>query len=111
MHHLRLLIVVLATLFVLAVAVMALVHRTQPAAVPGDIIIIKGGSLTIECPNNTACLEDSGNGKYDHKENKDKSKNKKIQLIVVKDEDGNVLGSFGKANFQNGKPTIEITYK
>lgn len=118
MHHLRLLLIALATILVLALGVLALVNRsTQLLPVPGDdIIIIKGGSLTIQCPDNIDCLEASdGKGKYAHKWNKeevkDKSKAKKIRLIVIKDESGKVLGSFSDVNFPNGKPSIEITYK
>jgi hypothetical protein len=108
MRSLRLLIIALAVIFLLAFVASALINR--PAAPSDDVIIIKGGSLTIQCPGESDCLTASGKGKYEHKDNKD-PKSKKVQLIVVKDEDGNVLGSFSKANFPNGKPSIEITYK
>ncbi len=119
MHHLRLFLIALATILVLALGVLALVNRSTqtPEVPPGDdIIIIKGGSLTIQCPGYVDCLEaGDGKGKYAHKSNKeevkDKTKAKKIRLIVVKDEAGNVLGSFSSVNFPNGKPAIEITYK
>ena len=34
----------------------------------------------------------------------------KIHKIVVKDEDGNVLGTFDEDSFPNGKPSVEIYY-
>ncbi len=109
MRSLRLLIIALAVIFLLAFVASALINR--PAVAPSDdVIIIKGGSLTIQCPGESDCLTASGKGKYEHKDNKE-PKSKKVQLIVVKDEDGNVLGSFSKANFPNGKPSVEITYK
>ncbi len=116
MHHLRLLVIALATILVLSFGALALVSRSTQVMPGDDVIIIKGGSLIIECPNNTDCLDPSdGKGKYPHKGNKeeakDKSKAKKIRLIVVKDEAGKVLGSFSDANFPSGKASIEITYK
>jgi hypothetical protein len=119
MHHLRLLILALTIVMVLAFAALALVvgKSDQSLPIPGDdVIIIKGGSLTIQCPNNTDCLDPSdGKGKYPHKGNKDEGKPgntpKKIKLIVVKDESGRVLGSFSDVNYPNGKASVEITYK
>ena len=116
MHHLRLILIAMAIIIALAFAALALVSKTEQLLPGDDIIIIKGGSLTIQCPANTDCLDPSdGKGKYPHKNNKDESKPgvkpKKIQLIVVKDEQGNILGRFSDANFPNGKATIEITYK
>ncbi|HEX9628498.1 MAG TPA: hypothetical protein VF961_00640, partial [Pyrinomonadaceae bacterium] len=57
MRQLRLLIIALATIGVLALAAYALVSRPVPQ-VPGDDIIIKGGSLEIQCGVNmgTDCL-------------------------------------------------------
>jgi hypothetical protein len=109
MQHLRLVIIALVAILMLALVVAA--SFVEPSVPGDDVIIIKGGSLIIQCPKNVDCFEASGNGKYDHKENKDPSKHKKVQLIEVKDESGKVIGSFSSVNFPNGKPTIEITYK
>ncbi len=116
MPNLRLLLIALATILMLAFGVLALVNRSTQQMPGDDIIIIKGGSLTLQCPGYVDCLEASdGKGKYNHKGNKDEvkdpSKKKKVRLIVIKDDAGNVLGSFSDVNFPNGKPSIEITYK
>ena len=80
----------------------------QPLPVlDGDPIILKGGSLTIQCQLNDNCLPfDAVTKKHEHKD-----KYKKIQRIIIKDESGNVLANVSKVNFPNGKPTIEIYYK
>jgi hypothetical protein len=76
---------------------------------PGDDIIIKGGSLEIQCGSNqgTDCLGTNDNtGKYKHKQS-----GKHITKIVVKDSNGvkmfdsSVFPTFGN------KPEIDITYK
>jgi len=108
MRQLRLLIIALATIGVLALAAYALVSRPAPQA-PGDDIIIKGGSLEIQCGVNlgTDCLGANDNtGKY-----KAKQQLKHIAKVVVKDSSGvkvfdsSVLPTFGN------KPEIDITYK
>ncbi len=108
MRQLRLLIIALATIGVLALAAYALVSRPAPQA-PGDDIIIKGGSLEIQCGVNlgTDCLGANDNtGKY-----KAKQQLKHISKVVVKDSSGvkvfdsSVLPTFGN------KPEIDITYK
>lgn len=112
MRHLRLLIIAIATMFVLALGAFALVNRpAAPAA--GDDIIIKGGSLTIECVNaaNKNCLDafDSTTKKYKHK-----NSGGKIEQIVVMDSNGTPLpnGTFTRAaNFPDGKPQVAISYK
>ena len=110
MHRLWLFIVAATMIIILALGVFALVENRTTSG--GDVIIIKGGSLTIQCPDNIDCLEAKGDGKYDHKDNKDTTKDKKITEIVVKDDDGKVLGTFTRSEkFPNGKPSIEITYK
>jgi hypothetical protein len=106
MRHLRLLIITLATICVLALAAFAFVKR--PAApVPGDDIIIKGGSLEIDCGGNQGndCLGVSdGTGKYKHKQS-----NKHIMQVVVRDSEG---GQLANNNFdKDHQPTITITYK
>ena len=108
MRQLRLLIIAIATICVLALAAYALVSRPAPQA-PGDDIIIKGGSLEIQCGVNlgTDCLGANDNtGKY-----KAKQQLKHISKVVVKDSSGvkvfdsSVLPTFGN------KPEIDITYK
>jgi hypothetical protein len=115
MHHLRLLIVTIAAICVLALGVFAFVRAPKPPQSGGDVIIIKGGSLTIQCPNannlnaNLAnCMPfDSTDKAYKHKNG-----NGKIEQIVVKTSSGEVLKTFVRAtDFSDGKPSIEITYK
>ena len=73
----------------------------------GDPIILKGGSLTIQCPKDENCLRfNTATKKLEHKES-----TKKIQRIIIKDESGNVIANVSKVNFPNGKPTVEIYYK
>ena len=115
MHYTRLLIIATATIFVLAFGVFALVRRAahQPG---GDPIIIKGGSLTIECPKTDSegpqCISfDAATGKYGHK-----TKTRKITQIVVKDTTGAVLFDSSDAQHCGGSalgktPEIDIFYK
>ena len=107
MRQLRLLIIVIATICVLALGVFALVNQNQP--IMGDDIIIKGGSLEIQCGANqgTDCLGTNDNtGKY-----RAKQATKHVTRVVVKDSSGvqvfdsSVLPTFGS------KPEIRITYK
>jgi len=83
---------------------------TSPQEIPlldGDPIILKGGSLTIQCPKYENCLPyNTVTKKHEHKEPA-----KKIQRIIIKDESGAVIANVSKVNFPNGKPTIEIYYK
>lgn len=108
MHLVRIVIIALATMLVLAFAVFAFVTQAPPG---DDVIIIKGGSLTVQCSNtnnaNLDCLSYDATAKvYKHKKAASK-----VEKIVVKDENGEVLGSFSKVNFPNGKPSVEITYR
>lgn len=104
----------MAMTVVLALGVLALTARSastfqDPALLllEGDPIILKGGSLTIQCQANDNCLPfNSSTKKHEHRD-----KLKKIQRIIVKDESGNVLYNGSKVNFPNGKPTIEVFYK
>jgi len=104
MNHIRRLTIAVAMCMV-GVGVFALaVKSTAPQ---GDVIIIKGGSLSFQCATNDQCLTfNTSTMKYDHKE-----KTKKVMEIVVRDETGKVIGDFLGVNFPNGKPSIEITYK
>ncbi len=105
MHRLRLLIIAITTICVLALGVLAFVTRPQD---PGDdVIVIKGGSLEIQCGKNHGndCLGTNDNrGKYKHK-----NSTKHIKQIVVTSNNNTVLftGIFENQN----QPQIEITYK
>ncbi len=111
MQHLRLIVVAIAAICVLALGVFAFVRAPKPAG-GDDVIIIKGGSLTIECPDpaDKNCMPfDSASKQYKHK--KDTGK---IEQIVITDSSGNALpnGTFTRAtNFPDGKPQVKITYK
>ena len=108
MRQLRLLVIAVATIFVLALGAFALVNRqAEPGG--GDDIIIKGGSLEVQCGGNHGkdCLGTNDSyGKYKHKQG-----GKKITKVVVKDSNGvtvfdsSVLPTFGN------KPEIGITFK
>ena len=106
MRTLRLLIIALAATCVLALGAFALVNRPADPA-PGDDIIIKGGSLEIQCGNNhgTDCLGTNDNtGKYKHKQG-----GKHIMQVVVRDSTNQQLAN---NNFdKDHQPTIIITYK
>jgi hypothetical protein len=105
MRNFRLLIIALATICVLALGVFALV---SPGQAPGDdVIIIKGGSLEIQCGKNHGldCLgTHDSKGKYKHKKS-----GAHITQVEVKDSTGaSVFSSPFDATHQ---PQIEITYK
>ena len=107
MRQLRLLIIAIATICVLALGAFALVNRT---ALPGgDDIIIKGGSLEIQCGVNlgTDCLGANDNtGKY-----KAKQQLKHVSKVVVKDSNGIVVFDSSALPTFGSKPEIDITYK
>ena len=107
MRHLRLLIIALATICVLALGAFALVSRpASPAA--GDDIIIKGGSLEIQCGSNQGndCLGVNDNtGKYKHKQG-----GKHITRIVIRRSDDTMVFDSELTPVGN-KPEIVITYK
>lgn len=113
MHHLRLLIIAIAAICVLALAAFALVSRpaVPPPPPADDEIIIKGGSLDIDCGKNHGADCMGGN------DNKSKPKHKKggkIVRIQIQQEDGTPLsnGTFTKKkDFPEGKPRIVITYR
>lgn len=110
MRNLRLLIISLATIFVLTLGVFAFVERPSTQMAPADDdIIIKGGSLEIQCGKNhsTDCLgTNDSTGKYKHKQS-----GKHISKIVVKDSQGvKLFDSSAFPTFGN-KPEIDITYK
>lgn len=114
MRHLRLLVIALATICVVALSAFALVNTPPGSPVLGgdDEIIIKGGSLEVQCGknhknDNAGCLalDDGNTGKYKHKQ-----PDKQITKIVVKRTGGYEI--FNSTNHNLGRnPEIEITYK
>lgn len=117
MSHLRLLIIAIATICVLALATFALVNGPDPQASPADDdIIIKGGSLDVQCgknhkTDNTGCLglDDGPTGKYKHKQS-----GKHITRVVVRNTSNATVFDSNNLNANNGlgdKPEIAITYK
>jgi hypothetical protein len=107
MRQLRLLIISIATICAFALAAFALVGR-PPVLYPGDDIIIKGGSIEIQCGKNHGndCLGTNDSyGKY-----KGKNQNLHITKITIRDvkypETVFYSGNFDKAN----PPQIEISY-
>lgn len=116
MRHLRLLIIALATILVLALAASALVNGPDPQAPADDDIIIKGGSLDIQCgknhkTDNAGCLnlDDGPTGKFKHKQN-----DKRITRIQVKNSQNTVLFDSSNAPVNNNlgrSPEVVITYK
>ncbi len=109
MRHLRLLITALATICVLALGTFALVNRPQPGAPLDDEIIIKGGSLEINCGRN------QGEDCFGGNDNRNKPKHRKggkIVKIVIKNSNEDILQTFTKReHFRDGKPSIVITYR
>ncbi|MGH9874776.1 MAG: hypothetical protein ACRD9S_20165 [Pyrinomonadaceae bacterium] len=115
MRHLRWLIIAATTLCVMALGAFALANRPVPPAPADDDIIIKGGSLEIQCgPNhktdNAGCLalDDGVTGKFKHKQNKH------ITQIVVRNSQNVVVFDSNNLNANTSlgaKPEIAITYK
>ena len=117
MRHLRLVIIALAAVLVLGLAASALVTGPEPQILPADDdIIIKGGSLDIQCgknhkTDNAGCfnLDDGVTGKFKHKQ-----KDKRITRIRVKNSSNNVVFDSNNLSTNNNlgaKPEIVITYK
>ena len=115
MSKLRLLIVAIASICVLALGAFALVNRSVPVGADDDIII-KGGSLEIQCgknhkTDNAGCLalDDGVTGKFKHKQSdKHITRVRVINTRNVTVFDSNNLN----ANTSLGdKPEIQITYQ
>jgi hypothetical protein len=117
MRHLRILIIAIAAIFVLALAASALVNGPDPQLAPADDdIIIKGGSLDIQCgrnhkTDNAGCLnlDDGVTGRFRHKQN-----DKHITRIRVKNSQNVVLfdSNLPPVNMALGNsPEVVITYK
>lgn len=111
MHYLRLLIIAIAFICVLALAAVALVNGPDPQAAPADDdIIIKGGSLDVECGKNQGA--DCFGGTDANAKPKHKLASGKIVQIILRKSNGQSLGTFTKRDhFQDGKPIIQITYR
>ena len=106
MRSFRLLIVALATICALALGVYGLIHSGQTMA-PGDDIMIKGGSMEIQCGANHGkdCLSHTaGTSTYTHTK-----KTAHITGMVVKDSAGAVL--FSKSFDPAYQPTVAVTFK
>jgi hypothetical protein len=108
MQRVHLVLIALATICLMALAAFALAHRAPSPSTGDDVIIIKGGSLEIQCPPNQdkACLgiADITTGKYKHTKG-----TAHIMQIVVKDSTGKQL--FSQAFTSGQQPSIEVTYK
>jgi hypothetical protein len=108
MRNLRVLIITLAMICVMSLGAIAFVSLSAAPAAGGDDIIIKGGSLEIQCGSNhnSDCLGTNDSvGKYKHKQS-----GKHVTKIVIKSSDGvEVFNS--DATPVGPKPEIVITYK
>ena len=116
MRPVRILLLTLATLFVLTLAAFAILSKPAPPAAADDDIIIKGGSMEIQCgrnhkSDNAGCLslDDALTGHFKHKQD-----GKHITRIVVKNSANTVVFNSDTLNANNAlgtKPEIDITYK
>lgn len=117
MRPVRILLLTITTIFVLALAAFAIVSDPQQMTAPADDdIIIKGGSLEINCGknhrnDNAGCLvlDDGLTGRFKHKQGA-----KHITRIVVKNTNGVVVFNSDNLNSSNAlgaRPEIAITYK
>ena len=110
MRHLRLLAISIAAICVFALAALALVSR-PPVNDPDDEIIIKGGSLEIQCGKHHGkkCLGSNDNmGKYKNNDN-----TKHILKVVVgpHNYDGNENTALYVGTFDNtNQPEIRLVY-
>jgi hypothetical protein len=100
----------LAMICVLALCAFALAgNRPSTPQDSGDVIIIKGGSIEIQCGRNHGndCLgTPDASGRY----KRGQADSKHIMQVVVKPLDGSRVlwtGDFDK----NNQPRIEITYR
>jgi len=110
MKKLRLLIIAIAVMCVLALGIMALAtNQLGGGGDPADDIIIKGGSLEIQCGTRHGidCLGTADNkGKY-----KAKKTNFHITNIVIRDAGNTNMVMFDRSFDPYKPPQIEIRYK
>lgn len=109
MRQLRLLVIAAAAICVLALGVFALVNQGPLEEGGGDVIIIKGGSLEIQCGKDLGyeCLgsPDKKTGKY-----KALKQSAHITNITVRNV-ANANQIYYSADFDpTNPPQIEITY-
>ena len=106
MRSFRLLIVAIATVLALALGVFGLIHRPGPMS-GGDDIIIKGGSMDIQCgPNHGKdCLSHTA-GSYLYTHTK---KSAHITNVLVTDSAGVEL--LNKPFDPAHQPIITVTFK
>jgi hypothetical protein len=109
MRQLRLLIIAAAAICVLALGVLALVNQAPSQEGGGDVIIIKGGSLEVQCGKNlgTECLgsPDKKTGRY-----KASKQYAHITNVTVRNV-ANANQVFYSSDFDaTNPPQIEITY-
>ena len=111
MNQLRSFAIVVATISVLALGVFALARKDPTAIHPqgGDVIIIKGGSLSIQCPEATPeCFAfDAASKKYNHKG----EAKMKVTKVVVRNSKGDEVFNSNQSNGFGNTPEIDITYK
>jgi len=109
MRKLILVRIAVATLCALTLAALAVAHRVVRAP-SDDVIIIKGGSMTVQCPptQDKACLgvADPATGKYTAK-----AAANHITKVVVKNSNGDVVFDSDTLKAFGNKPEIDITYK
>ena len=116
MRPVRILLLAVATIFVLTLAALAIVGGPPQAMPADDDIIIKGGSLEIDCGrnhknDNAGCLalDDGVTGKFKHKQ-----AGKHVTKIMVRNTNGTVVFNSDNLNASNAlgaRPEIAITYK
>lgn len=109
MRKLRFLIVAVATTCVLALGVIALATQLGGGGDPADDIIIKGGSLEIQCgtKHGTDCLGTADSkGKY-----RAKKSTFHITNIVIRDVANPSVILFDRSFDPTKPPQIEIKYK
>ena len=114
MSHLRLVLFAFAAILVVTLVAFALV--SGPVIAPGDDdIIIKGGSLDIECgknhkSDNAGCLalDDGVKGKFKHKQ---REKHIKRVMVINANSNTTVFDSNKPGSGIGSRPEIIITYK
>jgi len=111
MNQLRKLAIAVATISVLALGVFALARKDPAAIHPqgSDVIIIKGGSLSVQCPDATPeCFAfDAATKKYNHKGDA----KMKVTKVVVKNSKGDEVFNSDQSKGFGNTSEIDITYK